>query len=110
MALGDWLGAIGRVFFYLKCSQGAGQFRSGRLMVMVAWGSINSRDDLGVGLHICSLGTRLYPCDFGIGLHKLLALGLVLGMKGDTNLLHPLSDTDLCSSSPLLPSWPVVAT
>ena len=38
VALGDWLGAIGWVF-YLKCSEGAGQFsRSGRLVVMVAMG------------------------------------------------------------------------
>ena len=41
-------------------------------MATVAMGLSQFRVDLGTGLHICGLSTRLYTCDLGIGFHTVV--------------------------------------
>ena len=64
------------------------------------WGSVSSRDDPGVGLSICGLGTRHCTCDLGIRLQKeVRSMGLRVKLAGVSHQvkksLAPLTQIDL---------------
>ena len=61
-------GAIGWVLHLIR-SQEAGWFKSGRLIATVAMELSGFQGWPCTGLRICGLGTRLYTCDLGSGLH-----------------------------------------
>ena len=65
VALGDWLW---RVFLFSLGSGGCPFLDKEGSWQWLPWGSVSSRDDLGVGLCLWGHGTRSHTCDPGVEL------------------------------------------